>query len=257
MSRVPRLFFAASGAESGLGRTESVRDEYDRWHAERDLPDDDHHQAPWHELAREHLGDIGGLKVIEIGCGRGGFARYLQQRGADLVAADFSPKAVEIAQRRLAGLPHCDVVVADIQAMPYETETFDVAMSLETLEHVPDPDRGLLELVRVAKVGGRVIVTTPNYLSLVGLSRVYRKLIGRPYHEVGQPINHPLIFPLLIRKLKKLGCRLDVVDGRGHYFVVPMHTTVELPWLERPHSVTKWFAFHTLVVATKLRPTAA
>ncbi len=181
-------------------------------------------------------GDVAGLKVIEIGCGRGGFARYLQQQGADLVAADFSPKAVEIARRRLAGLSHCDVVVADIQAIPYETETFDVAMSLETLEHVPDPDRGLLELVRVAKIGGRLVVTTPNYLSLVGVSRVYRKLIGRPYHEVGQPINHPLIFLGLIRKLKSLGCRIEVVEGRGHYFVVPMYTTVELPWLERPHS---------------------
>ena len=124
MSPVPRHLFAASGAEGGLG-TESVREQYDRWHADRDLPDDDHHHAPWHELAREHLGEIGGLRVIEIGCGRGGFARYLQQQGADLVAADFSPKAVEIARRRLAGLPHCDVVVADIQAIPYETETFD------------------------------------------------------------------------------------------------------------------------------------
>jgi ubiquinone/menaquinone biosynthesis C-methylase UbiE len=240
--------------DGGQEGSPSVRERYDRWHAERDVSDDDHHHAPWHELAREHLGDVAGLKVIEIGCGRGGFARYLQQQGAHLIAADFSHQAVDIARRRLTGLPFCEVVVADIQAMPYDAETFDVAISLETLEHVPEPDRGLRELVRVTKLGGRIIVTTPNYLSLAGISRVYRKLIGRPFHEVGQPINNPLIFPLLTRQLKKLGCRLDVVDGRGHLFIVPMYTTVELRWLEHPHFLTKWFAYHTLVVATKLRP---
>jgi SAM-dependent methyltransferase len=254
--RHPSGLFSAPDADGGgASGTEVVREQYDRWHSERDVADDDHHQAPWHMLASEHLGDVAGVRVLEIGCGRGGFARYLQEKGADLVAADFSPKAVEIARRRLNGLPHCHVVEADIQAIPYEAEAFDVVVSLETLEHVPDSDRGLAELVRVARIGGRLVLTTPNYLSLVGASRVYRKLIGRRYHEVGQPINHPLICPLLIRKLKKLGCRIEAVEGRGHYFVVPMYKTIELPWLERPHAITKWFAFHSLVVATKLRVT--
>jgi ubiquinone/menaquinone biosynthesis C-methylase UbiE len=69
-------------------------------------------------LARTHLRAVRGLKVIEIGRGRGGFAKYL-------VAADFSEKAVEIARRRLAGSPNCEILVADIQDIPFSPETFD------------------------------------------------------------------------------------------------------------------------------------
>jgi len=244
------------GLEDGRsGRGAWARERYDQWHAERDVPEDDHYDSPWHVLARAHLGDLRGLKLLEIGCGRGGFARYLHEQGADLVAADFSEKAVEIARRRLAGFPNCELLVADIQDIPFAAETFDVVISLDTLEHVLNTDRGLAELVRVARVGGRVIITTPNYLSLVGVWRVYLRLIGRRFHEVGQPVNHPLTLLGRIRKLRKLGCRIDAVDGCGHYLGVPMYGTIELRWLERPHAITKWLALDTLTVATKLRPT--
>lgn len=233
---------------------DQVRRQYDRWHEERDVPEDDRYEEDWHALARDNLGDVHGRRVIEIGCGRGAFARYLVAQGADLVAADFSEKAIEIAKRRLADSARCEVLVADIQEIPFPPESFDVVISLETLEHVPDPDRALAELVRVTKIGGRVLITSPNYLSLVGLWRIYRRLIGRPFHEVGQPINQPLTLLGRIRKLKKLGCRIDKVEGRGHYLGVPMYGTIKLPWLERPHAITKWFALNALTVATKTRP---
>lgn len=246
----------SSHADQGRGRLASsdlVRRQYDHWHEERDVPDDEHHDQEWQVLARRHLGDVRGLKVIEIGCGRGGFAKYLVEQGADLVAADFSEKAIEITRRRLAGRPNCEILVADVENIPFPPETFDLVVSLETLEHVPDPDKALAELVRVAKIGARVVITTPNYLSLVGLWRIYLRLIGRRFDEVGQPINHPLFLLGRIRKLRRLGCRIDLVDGRGHYLGVPMYGTIVLRWLERPHAITKWFALHALTVATKVR----
>jgi 2-polyprenyl-3-methyl-5-hydroxy-6-metoxy-1,4-benzoquinol methylase len=233
---------------------DQVRRQYDRWHEERDVPEDDRYDEDWHVLARDNLGDVRGLRVLEIGCGRGAFARYLAAQGANLVAADFSEKAIEIARRRLAGVTDCEVLVADIQEIPFPAESFDVVISLETLEHVSDPDRALEELVRVAKIGGRLVITTPNYLSLVGLWRIYRRLIGRPFHEVGQPINQPLMLFSRIRKLKNLGCRIDKVEGQGHYLGVPRYGTIELPWLERPHLITKWFALNALTIATKIKP---
>jgi 2-polyprenyl-3-methyl-5-hydroxy-6-metoxy-1,4-benzoquinol methylase len=238
-----------SGAATELSR------KYDRWHEGGDVPEDDQYEEPWHVLASMHLGAVRGLKVLEIGCGRGGFAKYLVDQGADLIAADFSEKAVEIARRRRASAPKCEIMVADIQDIPFAPETFDVVVSLETLEHVPDPDRALAELIRVTKVNGRIVITTPNYLSLVGLWRIYLRLIGRRFHEVGQPINHPLMLFGRIRRLKRLGCRIDVVEGCGHYLGVPKYGTIELRWLERPHAITKWFALHALTVATKMRPT--
>jgi 2-polyprenyl-3-methyl-5-hydroxy-6-metoxy-1,4-benzoquinol methylase len=223
---------------------------YDRWHqsiAETEVPTA---TAPWHELVKPRLGDIAGLRVLEIGCGRGAFAGYLADLGADVVAADFSPAAVALAGELLDG--RGEARVEDIQQLPFADGAFDLVISLETLEHVPDPSRGLAELVRVTRPGGRLIVTTPNYLSFVGLYRVFLRLVGRRYTELGQPINQPLTLVGRVLRLKRLGCRVDEVDGAGQLLPLPRVGTVELTWLDRPHRLTKWFAFDSLTVATRI-----
>lgn len=140
---------------------------YDTWHDERERDEreqvvgDGLPMARWHRLTIDHLPDVRGQRVLEIGCGRGVFARYLADQGAELVAADFSPAAIAHARARLQS-HHADVIVADVQAISFADGTFDVVISQETLEHVPDPDKGLAELVRVTELGGTLIVTTPN-----------------------------------------------------------------------------------------------
>ncbi|MEP6811358.1 MAG: class I SAM-dependent methyltransferase [Actinomycetota bacterium] len=227
-----------------------ARDAYDRWHLEHTGESDPTPTAAWHEMAKKQLGDIRGLRVLEIGCGPGAFARYLVEQGADVTAADFSPAAVELTDGLIAGRGRS--LVADIQNIPFEDESFDLVVSLETLEHVPDPDRGLAELVRVTRRGGRLIVTTPNYLSLIGLYRVYLRLTGRTFSEAGQPINQPLVLVDRVRKLKRLGCRVDAVDGTVHLLPIPRYHAVQLQFLEHPRRLTKWFALHGLTAATRL-----
>jgi SAM-dependent methyltransferase len=224
---------------------------YDRWHASKaekfPVPEP---TAPWHMLARKHLGHVEGLRILEIGCGRGAFARYLQDQGAEVVAADFSPRAVELARE----LGCRRSIVADIQDIPLPDQSFDLVISLETLEHVPDPDKGLQELVRVTKVGGRLLVTTPNYLSLVGLYRLLKRLGGRgKFTEGGQPINKPLTLVGRVFKLKRLGCRVNAVDGRGQILAVPFVGSFRLRLLEHPHVLMKWFGLRGLTVATRIR----
>lgn len=234
-----------------MGRGSDAQSEYDLWHAEQVGGEEPTPTAPWHELAKKQLGEIAGLRVLEIGCGPGSFAKYLAEQGAVVTAADFSPAAVELTSE-LVG-PDVRTLVADVQALPFEDESFDLVVSLETLEHVPDPDRGLAELVRVTKRGGRLVVTTPNYLSLVGLYRVYLRLRGRRFAEMGQPINQPLTLLGRVRKLRRLGCRVDAVDGCIHLLPVPRYHAVNLRFLERPHVVMKWFALHGLTAATRSR----
>jgi SAM-dependent methyltransferase len=230
--------------------TTKSREAYDRWHGELAEEANPTPTAPWHELAKKQLGDLEGVRVLEIGCGRGAFAKYLVERGADLTACDFSAAAVRQAAALVSG--RARTMVADIQELPFEDEAFDLVVSLETLEHVIDPDRALAELVRATRRGGRLIVTTPNYLSLVGLYRAGMALAGRTYSEVGQPINHPLFLASRVRKLKRLGCRIDVVDGAMHLLPIPRYRGVELRFLEHPHAITKWFALHSLTSATRV-----
>jgi SAM-dependent methyltransferase len=227
-------------------------DAYDDWHRNFDVAEDPI-DTPWHTMAIPQLPELEGKRVLEIGCGRGGFSRYLAEHGADLVAADFSPAAVEMARRALDPHHRAEAIVADIEAIPFERDSFDLVLSLDTIEHVPHPTRAVAELVRVLRPGGRLVLTTNNYFGLIGLWRAAMTVAGFRFTEFGQPINQPLMFFPSARLLRGLGCTVDLVDGSGHYLRVPRYQMgyLKLGFLERPHALTKWFGTHRLVVATK------
>ena len=95
-------------------------------------------------------------QVLEVGCGDGRFSEQLRDElGARVVAMDFSPGMAAQAARR--GL---DVQIGDIQLMPWPDDTFDVVVANWMLYHVPDLDRGLQEIRRVLRPGGRLIAST-------------------------------------------------------------------------------------------------
>ena len=230
-----------------------VRRTYDEWHRTLDAEHEDVALAPWHAAAIAHLGDIAGKSILEIGCGRGSFARWVSGRGAQtLTLADFSFAAVGIARRDLAPrTPEASFLTTDIERLPFACDTFDIVCSFETLEHVPRPAVGLAELVRVTRPRGRLIVTTPNYIGLLGAYRLFRHLTGRTYAEMGQPINQPLTLIGRVRRLRALGCRVDIADGFGHYLYVPGRSPRRMPFLDGARWLTRWFGAHSLTVATK------
>lgn len=230
-----------------------ARRAYDRWHESLDTEASDADVAPWHLAGIPHIPDLAGRSVLEIGCGRGSFARWLAGKGArTLTFADFSPAAVGIARQNVApAATEAAFLVADVQQLPFHDGTFDLVCSFETLEHVPAPTVGLAELVRVTKPGGRLIVTTPNYLGLLGAYRLYRMATGRPYAEMGQPINQPLTLIGRVRRLRALGCRLEVIDGFGHYLYLPGRQPKRMRLLDGLRPLSRWFGAHSLTVATK------
>lgn len=229
-----------------------IADAYDAWHRNFDTSEDPI-DTPWHQMAIPQLPPLEGLRVLEIGCGRGGFSRFLASNGADLVAADFSPAAVEVAQRLLEPHERSEAIVADIERIPFDTDSFDLVISLDTIEHVPHPTKAVSELIRVLKPGGKLVLTTNNYFGLIGIWRAVMTIFGGTFTEFGQPINQPLMFFPSARLLRGLGCKVDLVDGTGHYLRVPKYQMgyYRVNFLERPHALTKWFGTHRLVVATK------
>jgi 2-polyprenyl-3-methyl-5-hydroxy-6-metoxy-1,4-benzoquinol methylase len=232
------------------------REAYERWHAAYAAePETD---APWHRLVRKYLGesDLAGKKILEIGCGRGGFSASLaahEHCPSHLVAADCAHAAVENGRKisdRL-GLHNISWHVQDIQALAYADESFDTVISCETVEHVLEPRVAIRELARVLKRGGRLFLTTPNYLGSMGLYRVYRSLVGRPFKEEGQPVNNVTLLPATVGWLHIAGLRIVAVNTAGHYLPLPGRSPVRVAALDRAGVLTCWLGLHSLVVAQR------
>lgn len=243
--------------QSGSLLITEAKHEYDAWHARHAV--DEEADAPWHRLVRYHLRpdvDLAGRRVLEIGCGRGGFSCWLAAHPAspfELTAADFSDTAVAMG-RDFALRKRLDNIswrVADIQRLPFADDTFDTAISCETVEHVPDPAGAVRELSRVLRPGGRLLLTTPNYCSTSGLYRAYLWACGRRFTECGQPINNLTYLPLTRAWIRRAGLRITAVDAIGHYLPFPGRPPIRFPRLDNPRPLMKWLALHSLVVAVK------
>ena len=229
--------------------SEGAREQYDRWH--RSLARAPSHFAPWHDLVRDAIDparELRDKRVLELACGRGEFARWLSaQQPRLMIAADFSRGALEIARDRIgSGCTH--LLTADAQRVGVRSESFRTVISCETLEHLSEPHRALAEFARVLEPGGRLYLTTPNYLGPMGLYRGYLRLTNRRYSEEGQRINRFLTFPVVRRWLRRAGFRVIGTRATGHYLPWPRRAPVLLrlshPWLQP-------FALHTLFIAEK------
>ena len=230
-----------------------ARDAYNLWHS--GLAIDDAADTPWHRMLKPAMlrEDLAGKQALEIGCGRGDFSCWLARNTqAQLTAADFSQTAVAKGRDHAASLGlNIRWQVMDIQSIAHPDASFDVVISSETIEHVPDPARAVAELARVLKPGGKLFLTTPNYLNLIGLYRGYMRMKGTPFTETGQPINKFVMLPRTRAWVKNTGLRILHSESQGMYLPIPGRPWTEIPALDRPRFITRWLGMHSLVIAQK------
>lgn len=127
-----------------------------------------------HEIDSSHWWQIGmrsiaeallagrmGGSLLDAGCGTGGFLAWAAGRGTftRLCGIDVSAEAIEIARETL---PEAELRVAPLERLPFEDGEFDVAVSLDVLQHVHETqvDASLRELRRVLREGGVLLVRT-------------------------------------------------------------------------------------------------
>lgn len=93
----------------------------------------------------------GGLRVLDVGCGRGETARFLT--GQEVYGLDLAANALSEAQR------FCRLVVqGDAQSLPFPPSSFDVALFSEAIYYVSDPMAVLAEVFRILRPGGKLVL---------------------------------------------------------------------------------------------------
>jgi SAM-dependent methyltransferase len=108
------------------------------------------------ELVFEAVAETEPKSVLEVGCGEGELAeRMTTELSAEVVAIDQSERMVELAQAR-----GVQARVGDVQRLPFADGSFDVVVAAWMLYHVSDLDRGIGELARVLRAGGRLVAAT-------------------------------------------------------------------------------------------------
>lgn len=100
-----------------------------------------------------------GARVLEIGSGTGTLLRRLRERGFDACGVEISASRLAEARRWHGDLPIQQVAGT---TLPFPDRHFDIVMSFDVLEHIPDTDAHLREVRRVLRPGGAYLVQTPN-----------------------------------------------------------------------------------------------
>jgi SAM-dependent methyltransferase len=200
------------------------------------------------ELALEAVAEVAPRRVLEVGCGRGEAAERIQRAGAEVIALDQSERMVELTRARGVSARR-----GDVQNLPFDDGSFDCVLAAWMLYHVPDLDRGLAELARVLRSGGRLVTVTNTEFNLPELWTLFGRRALRLHGfnaENGEEIlrRH---FPSVTRRDARGTLRFADRDAALRYVeasTTRSHLAADLPAWEGPLDCSR---FSVVFVAEK------
>ena len=165
-------------------RTSRVSTEYDRL-APRYESRWNHYVTSTVQHTIPHLGLRPGLELLDIGCGTGALLHEVQttEPSVDVVGVDLSAEMLGVARDRLRlGTP---LLRADVGRLPLAAATFDVVVSSSSFHYWEPPERGLAEIARVLRPGGRLVLTDwcDDFFACRIVDRVLR-VVNRAHHRI-------------------------------------------------------------------------
>ena len=117
-----------------------------------------------HEIAYRFIAEsCRGKQVLEAGSGEGYGGAMLAAAGATVTCVDYDASAVEHTRRRY---PELTMIAGNLVDLPLPDESVDVVVNFQVIEHLWDQAAFIAECRRVLRPGGRLLISTPNRITL-------------------------------------------------------------------------------------------
>lgn len=129
---------------------------------------------------------ISGKEVLDLGCGTGYGTALIADKCTSICGVDISDEAVAYATEkyRAHNLAYKTIRKVEDAPLPFDDSSFDVVLSFQVIEHIPDPATYLEEIRRVLRPGGIFIVATPDRATrLLPLQRPWNKFHVHEYSD--------------------------------------------------------------------------
>ncbi len=111
--------------------------------------------------------------ILDVGCGVGQVVKALRDQKLDAEGVDVSEPNIRNATKHVG---HCSLY--DGVTLPFSENQFDAVGAFNVLEHVDEPERFISDLVRVLKPGGTLIISSPNFLRVLGFRDYHPRMRG-------------------------------------------------------------------------------
>lgn len=121
--------------------------------------------------------------VLDVGCGEGRFCRMLQSHGIETVGLDPTPALLAAARARDV---HGIYVESPAEHLPFRSEALDLVVSYLTLIDIPDIQTAILEMARVLKPGGSLLIANLTSFNTAGADSGWVK------DDAGQRLHYPI-----------------------------------------------------------------
>lgn len=133
------------------------------------------------QVAASDRDDGGDMRALEVGCGEGVIAQSLVARWSRVAALDLPDAGLRGEWRTRPGPAYLH---ADARSLPFQDGRFAVVVAAEVLEHLPDPERGIVEMARVSR--RHLVLSVPRE----PIFRTCNLLAGRYVRDLGNTPGH-------------------------------------------------------------------